>query len=86
MAINTMEHRTISLADQVFERLETDILSGKYQKGEVLTEAKLSAELGVSRTPVREALRRLQAEHIIEEGAKGMVVMGISKKDLEDMI
>lgn len=85
MAMNIMEHRTISLADQVFERLETDILSGKYQKGEVLTEAKLTAELGVSRTPVREALRRLQAEHIIEEGAKGMVAVGISKKDLEDI-
>ncbi len=80
-----MEHKTVSLADQVFERLETDILSGKYQKGEVLTELKLTAELGVSRTPVREALRRLQAEHIIEEGARGMVVMGISKQDLEDI-
>ncbi|MBQ7321959.1 MAG: GntR family transcriptional regulator [Clostridia bacterium] len=80
-----MEHKTVSLADQVFERLETDILSGKYQKGEVLTEAKLTQELGVSRTPVREALRRLQAEHIIEESAKGMVVMGISKQDLKDI-
>ena len=85
MAINMMEHKTVSLADQVFEHLETDILSGKYQKGEVLTEMKLTAELGVSRTPVREALRRLQAEHIIEESAKGMVVMGISKQDLEDI-
>ena len=85
MAINIMEHKTVSLADQVFERLETDILSGKYQKGEILTEIKLTAEMGVSRTPVREALRRLQAEHLIEESAKGMVVMGISKQDLEDI-
>lgn len=85
MAMNIMEHKTVSLADQVFEHLETDILSGKYQKGEVLTEMKLTAELGVSRTPVREALRRLQAEHLIEESAKGMVVMGISKQDLEDI-
>lgn len=85
MMTGIMEHKTISLADQVYEHLETDILSGKYQKGEVLTEAKLTAELGVSRTPVREAMRRLQAEHIIEEGARGMVVMGISKQDLEDI-
>ena len=33
-----IEHKTVSLADQVFEHLETDILSGKYQKGEILTE------------------------------------------------
>ena len=59
-----MEHKTISLADQVFEQLEYDILLGKYKRGEVLTEAKLCEILGVSRTPVREALRRLSQEHI----------------------
>lgn len=80
-----IEHKTISLADQVFEHLETDILSGKYQKGENLTESKLSLELGVSRTPIREALRRLEQEHLIEESPKGMVVVGISDKDLADI-
>ena len=75
------EHRSVSLADQIFERLEKDILVGTFERGEILTEIKLSETLGVSRTPVREALRRLQAEHIIEESAKGMVVMGISKQD-----
>lgn len=80
-----IEHKTISLADQVFEHLEIDILSGKYQKGESLTESKLSAELGVSRTPIREALRRLEQEHLIEEAPKGVVVVGISEKDLEDI-
>lgn len=80
-----IEHKTISLADQVFEHLENDILSGKYKRGEILTESKLSAELGVSRTPIREALRRLEQEHIIEESGKGSVVIGISEKDLEDI-
>lgn len=80
-----IEHKTISLADQVFERLETDILSGKYQRGETINESKLSAAMGVSRTPIREALRRLEQEHLIEEAAKGMVVVGISEKDLEDI-
>lgn len=80
-----IEHKTISLADQVFEHLETDILSGKYSKGEALTESKLCAELGVSRTPIREALRRLEQEHLIEEAPKGMVVVGIGKKDLADI-
>ena len=80
-----IEHKTISLADQVFEHLEHDILSGKYQRGEILTEMKLSAELGVSRTPVREALRRLEQEHIIEETAKGSLVIGINENDLIDI-
>lgn len=80
-----IEHKTVSLADQVFEHIETDILSGKYTRGEVITESKLSAELGVSRTPIREALRRLSQEHLIEESGKGSVVIGISEKDLEDI-
>ena len=80
-----IEHKTVSLADQVFEQLENDILSGKYPRGEILTESRLSAELGVSRTPIREALRRLGQEHIIEESGKGSVVIGISEKDLEDI-
>lgn len=80
-----IEHKSVSLADQVFEHLERDILSGKYQRGEILTESKLSAQLGVSRTPIREALRRLEQEHIIEESGKGSVVIGITEKDLDDI-
>ena len=80
-----LDHRTVSLADQVFEHLETDILSGKYSRGEILTEGKLSSELGVSRTPIREALRRLEQEHLIEESGKGSVVIGVTEKDLEDI-
>ena len=80
-----LTHKTVSLADQVFEHIERDILSGKYERGEIITESKLSAELGVSRTPIREALRRLEQEHLIEESGKGSIVIGISEKDLEDM-
>lgn len=79
------EHKSISIADQIFDQLEHDILIGKYPRGEVLTEIKLSEELGVSRTPVREALRRLEQEHIIEETSRGAVVIGISREDLNDM-
>lgn len=78
-------HKTVSLADQVFEHIERDILSGKYQRGVIITENKLSTELGVSRTPIREALRRLEQEHLIEESGKGSIVIGISEKDLDDI-
>lgn len=76
-------HKSISIADQVFENLERDILSGVYERGEILTELKLSEKLGVSRTPIREALRRLEQEHIIEMGPRGAVVVGISQEDIE---
>lgn len=79
------QHRSISLADQIFEKLEKDILTGQYAYGEVLTETKLSEKLGVSRTPVREALRRLGQEKLIKETQKGTVVLGISKDDLADI-
>ena len=59
--------KTTSLADQVFEKLENDIIQGVYPKGDILTELKLAEELGVSRTPIREALRRLEQERLIED-------------------
>ena len=80
-----MQHKTVSLADQVFEHIEADILSGKYARGEIITESRMSAELGVSRTPIREAFRRLSQEHLIEESGKGSVVIGITEKDLDDI-
>ena len=79
------EHRSISIADQIFDQLEKDILSGKYQRGEVLSELRLSKELGVSRTPIREALLRLEQENLIVENGRGMTVIGISKDDMVDM-
>ena len=80
-----MNHKTVSLADQVFERLETDLLLGKYQRGEYLTELALVEDLGVSRTPIREALRRLEQEHVIEISSRGILVLGVTAEDLADI-
>ena len=80
------EFRTTSLADQVFEKLENDIIFGVYPRGEILTELKLVEQLGVSRTPIREALRRLEQERLIEDCSKGSVVLGITTEDLEDIM
>ena len=81
-----MNKQYTTLADRVFDRLERDIISGVYKKGEILTELRLVEELGVSRTPIREALRRLGQERLIREGPKGSVVLGITKRDLEDIL
>ena len=80
-----MDHRTISIADQVFEILERDILTGVYARGEVLTETKLSEKLGVSRTPVREALRRMEQERLVVGTSRGMRVVGLDRRDIDDI-
>ena len=81
-----MAFRSESLADQVFAKLENDIVVGIYARGEVLTELKLVEQLGVSRTPIREALRRLEQERLIEDTGKGSLVLGITENDLEDIM
>ncbi len=83
--MNNREYKTPTLADQVFERLEADILMGKYQWGEVLTEQALAAELSVTPAMVRETLRRLKEEHLVEDAEGGVVALGLTRKDFEDM-
>ena len=80
------QFKTTSLADQVFDKLENDIIQGTYPKGEILTELKLVEQLGVSRTPIREALRRLEQEHLIEDAGKGSRVIGITEDDVRDIM
>ena len=79
-------YKSTSLADQVFDKLENDIIQGIYKRGELLTELKLVEQLGVSRTPIREALRRLEQERLIEDTGKGSRVLGITVEDLEDIM
>lgn len=78
--------KSTSLADQVFDKLENDIIQGVYPKGEILTELKLVEQMGVSRTPIREALRRLEQERLIADTGKGSVVLGITEDDLLDIM
>jgi DNA-binding GntR family transcriptional regulator len=65
---------TSSLADEIAYRLQTAILDGSYPPGTHLLQDELCARFGVSRTPVREALRKLQAQHLVvvvpNKGAK----------------
>ena len=54
-----------SLRGRVFSKLREDILSGKYKEMDELKEVMIGQELGVSRTPVREALRQLELEGLV---------------------
>ena len=75
-----------SLRGRVFSHLENGILNGKYKTGESLIETKLSEELGVSRTPIREAIRQLELEGLVETiPNKGAIVTGFSAKDIDDI-
>lgn len=80
-----IEYKPVSLADQVYERLEYNILTGVYQTGEILSEKRLAEELGVSRTPIREAMSRLLYDKLVKDTQGGTEVRGINAEDVEDM-
>ena len=67
-------------------KLQRDILTGKFKPGEKLTEQNLCREYGVSRTPIREALRQLETDGLVENILnRGCFVIGMSPQDYEDM-
>ena len=75
-----------SLRGQVFDKIRSDILNGKYKRGEELVESSIGKELGISRTPVREAIRQLELEGLVQlVPNKGAFVTGISEKDVRDI-
>ena len=75
-----------SLRGRVFRQLRADILSGKYKDNEELRENTIAKEYGVSRTPVREAIRQLELEGlVVTVPNKGAYVNSIKRKDVEDI-
>lgn len=76
----------VSLRGKVFRQLRNDILSGKYKNNEELRENTIAKEYGVSRTPVREAIRQLELEGLcVTVPNKGAYVNSIKRKDVEDI-
>ncbi len=80
------EYQDHSLGGRVFQKIREDILNGKYKENDELRENTIGKELGVSRTPVREALRQLELEGLVSIiPNKGAYVTGISHKDIWDI-
>ncbi|CUX49998.1 GntR family transcriptional regulator [Clostridium sp. C105KSO13] len=80
------EYQEHSLGGRVFQKIREDILKGKYEEHDELRENTIGKELGVSRTPVREALRQLELEGLVSiVPNKGAYVTGISGKDVRDI-
>lgn len=75
-----------SLRGKVFNKIREDILAGNYPEKSELREAAISKEMGVSRTPVREALRQLELEGLVSIiPNKGAYVNGITPEDIYDI-
>lgn len=77
----------LPLRDVVFNTLREAILRGDLQPGERLMELQLADKLGVSRTPIREAIRMLEQEGLaVTMPRKGAEVAGMTLKDMEDVL
>lgn len=81
-----MAEKTISLADQAYARIKKNILNLTYPPGMTLTEAMLTKELDMSRSPVRTAIHMLQTEGlIVSDYYKSMMVREITDKDIQEL-
>lgn len=75
------------LRDVIFETLRKAIITGEIKPGERLMEVAIAEQMGVSRTPVREAIRRLEAEGLVTMvPRKGTHVSELSSKDIIDVL
>ncbi|MBL9117246.1 MAG: GntR family transcriptional regulator [Verrucomicrobiaceae bacterium] len=77
---------TISLRQQAYDHLQRKLISGELRSGSVVSEQSLAEEIGVSRTPVREAIRTLEMEGILEQVPRfGTVVRKLDRRDLVEL-
>lgn len=81
------ENDYLPLRDVVFNTLRTSILTGELKPGERLMEIHLADKLGVSRTPIREAIRKLELEGLVTMiPRRGAEVAQITEKNLRDVL
>ncbi|MGW6472087.1 GntR family transcriptional regulator [Streptomyces nigra] len=74
-------------ADRVYSHVKQGVLERRYEGGTLLTEGELADAVGVSRTPVREALLRLEAEGLLKlYPKKGALVLPVSAQEIKDVV
>ncbi|QPZ38415.1 GntR family transcriptional regulator [Paramicrobacterium chengjingii] len=69
----------------VYDRLRADIISGEFMPGDGLGETALGKRYGTSRTPIREALHRLELDLLVERTPRGMQVKGSTPEEILDI-
>jgi len=78
--------KAVPAGKRVYQQLKSSILSGLFGPKERLTEEHLAEQLGVSRTPIREALSKLEAEGLVQPFQKrGFIVYGDSREEIEEL-
>lgn len=78
--------RKVSLSEAAYNQIKDAMCEGKFQTGDLLSESRLAEDLGMSRTPIREALRALASEGWLEiRNGVGAYVKPLSSKDMEDL-
>lgn len=77
--------RPLALGDQVYQTLRAHLRDGTIVSGQPLQEVQLAEKLGVSRTPVREALTRLASEGLLASDGRSFIVPALTLKDVEDI-
>ncbi len=83
---NTMSEKPLSLAEKAYEKIKQNIMNLTYPPGMPLTEAMLTKELGMSRSPVRSAVQMLQTEGLIESDYyRSITVKKITRQDIEEI-
>ncbi|MGA2958142.1 MAG: GntR family transcriptional regulator, partial [Thermodesulfobacteriota bacterium] len=78
--------KAIPVSERTYEYLRSRVLSGGFNPGDRLTEEHLAEELGVSRTPIREALHKLELEGLIKSlETRGFIIPRESNEEVEEL-
>ena len=83
-AIKPVE-RPVALGERVYHTLRSQLRAGTIGPGEMLQEVQLAELLGVSRTPVREAMARLASEGLLATGRRSFMVPSLTRQDVDDI-
>jgi DNA-binding GntR family transcriptional regulator len=82
----TIDEENLSRADFVYQRLRQGIRSGEFRPGDRMREADLATRLNVSRTPIREAIRRLASEGLLEvASSRGVMITQLDKQQVREL-
>lgn len=75
-----------TIREVVFRYLRDSILAGEYENGQRLIESELAQKFGVSRTPIREAFRKLELEGLVQSlSHRGVIVTTLSARDIDEI-
>ncbi len=78
---------TVKLKDQVYEKILEEIMEGRYQQNDIITERELIEKFGVSKSPIREALIELCKEEVLESRPRlGYQIRPITLKEISDIV